>query len=86
MTSTGSVPGPRCRFRSISRDLEQGQNPGGFSAGRGMRDQEFVLAIEEGQDTPKFTGRERGVGSRLFAGGLNKGRPQPASVQGPNVG
>ena len=51
-----------------------------------MRDAEIVLAIEEGQVTPKFTGRERGVGSRLFAGGLNKRRSQPAPVQGPNVG
>ena len=51
-----------------------------------MWDQEFFLAIEQGQNTPKFTGRECVLGSRLFARCLNKGRTQPASVQGHNVG
>lgn len=48
--------------------------------------QEFFLAIEQGQGTRKFTATERVLGSRLFARCLNKGRTQPASVQGPRVG
>ena len=46
----------------------------------------FSGEIEQGQETPNFRGRERVVGSQLFAGGLNKGRTQPASLQGPRVG
>ena len=35
-----SVQGPKCGFKSIYQSLEQGQEPGGFKAGREMRVQE----------------------------------------------
>ena len=47
---------------------------------------QFFLAIEQGQGTRKFMVMEQVLGSRLFARCLNKGRTQPASVQGPKVG
>ena len=52
-----------------------------------MRDQDFFLAIEHGQDTHKLTGRERVVGSRLFVCQVLEQRQEPASsVQVPKVG
>ena len=43
-----------------------------------MRYQGFILASEQGQDTPKFTGRERVVGSRWFVCQGLEQRQEPA--------
>ena len=74
-------------MRSISRGLEQGQARGGISACSKMRYQGIFLASEQGQDTPKFTGRERVVGSRWFVCQGLEQRQEPACFSaGINVG